>query len=42
MCNLCVHTLVKVASHYDLIVLSMSLMAFQKQNWIGGLGGWVG
>ena len=28
-------TLLKVVSHYDLSVLSMSVMGFQKANWIG-------
>ena len=31
MCILSVHTLLKVVSHYDLSVLSMSVMGFQKK-----------
>ena len=33
-------TLLKVVSYYDLCVLSMSVMGFQKKVWMGG--GWVG
>ena len=41
MCILTVYTLLKVVSYYDLSVLSMSVMGFQKQiGW--GVGGWVG
>ena len=38
MCILSVYTLLKVVAYYDLIVLSMSVMGFQKKK----LGGWVG
>ena len=31
MCNLFVHTLLKVVSYYDLSVLSMSVTGFQKK-----------
>ena len=38
MCILFVYyTLLKVANYYDLSVLSMSVMGFQKKVWI-----WVG
>ena len=40
MCNPCVHALLKVVGYYDLSVLSMSVMCFQKKVWMGG--GWVG
>ena len=40
MCILSVHTLLKVVGYYDLSVLSMSVMGFQKKVWMGG--GWVG
>ena len=36
MCILFVYTLLKVVSYYDLSVLSMSLMGFQKKNLDGG------
>ena len=36
---LSVHTLLKVVSNYDLSVLSMSVMGFQKKSLDGG---WVG
>ena len=39
MCILFVYTLLKVVSYYDLRVLSMSVMGFQKMF---GWGGWVG
>ena len=41
MCILSVHTLQKVVVYYDLSVLSMSVMGFQKEIgwWVGG---WVG
>ena len=45
ICILSVYTLIKVVSYYDLSVLSMSVMGFQKKfGWGGwvGLGGWVG
>ena len=40
MCILSVHTLLKVVGYYDLCVLSMSVMGFQKKVWIEG--GWKG
>ena len=40
MCILFVYTLLKVVSYYDLSVLSMSVMGFQKQKiWMGWVGG---
>ena len=44
MYSVCIYTctLLKVVSYYDLIVLSMSVMCFQKKVWIGGGGGWGG
>ena len=39
MCILCVHVLLKVVSHHNLSVLSMSLMGFQK-SLDRGVGGW--
>ena len=37
------YTLLKVVSYYDLSVLSMSVMCFQKKfGRGGGVGGWVG
>ena len=36
---LSVYTLIKVVSYYDLSVLSMSVMGFQKKSLYGG---WVG
>ena len=36
----CVHTLLKVVGYYDLIVLSMSVIGFQKKKfgwWVGGV-----
>ena len=39
MHSVCIHTLLKVGSYYDLSVLSMSVMGFQKKfGW--GVGGW--
>ena len=39
MCILSVHTMLKVVGYYDLSVLSMSVMGFQKKEvWMGG--GW--
>ena len=35
----CIFTLLKFVSHYDLSVLSMSVMCFQKKFWYG-VGGW--
>ena len=41
MCILFVYTLLKVVSYYDLSVLSMLVMGFQKKfGW--GVGEWVG
>ena len=45
MCILSVYTLLKVVGYYDLSVLSMSVMGFQKKSLDGGSppgGGWVG
>ena len=39
MCILSVYTLLKVVGYYDLSVLSMSVMGFQKKVWMG-VGGW--
>ena len=39
MCILSVYTLLKVVGYYDLSVLSMSVMGFQKKK-IGMVGGW--
>ena len=37
MCILSVYTLLKGVGYYDLSVLSMSVMGFQKKkNWMGG------
>ena len=38
-CVFCLYTLLKGVSYYDLTVLSMSVMGFQKNF---GWGGWVG
>ena len=38
MCILFVYTLLKVVSYYDLSVLSMSVLGFQKKKF--GWGGW--
>ena len=35
-------TLLKVVGYYDLSVLSMSVMGFQKKKIGRGVGGWVG
>ena len=40
MCILSVYALLKVVGYYDLSVLSMSVMGFQKKVWMEG--GWVG
>ena len=40
MCILSVYTLLKVVGYYDLRVLSMSVMSFQKKVLMEG--GWVG
>ena len=41
MCNLSVYTLLKVVGYYDLSVLPMSVMGFQKKSlhrgWVGGV-----
>ena len=40
MCILVVYTpctLLKVVAYYDLNVLSMSVMGFQKKVWMGGV-----
>ena len=40
MYSVCIYcTLLKVVGYYDLSVLSMSVMGFQKKVWMGG--GWV-
>ena len=39
MCILFVYTLLNVVSYYDVSVLSMSVMGFQKKR-LDGLGGW--
>ena len=31
----CLYTLLKVVSYYDLSILSMSVMGFQKNVWVG-------
>ena len=41
MCILSVYTLLRVVRYYDLSVLSMSVMGFQKKSLDGGLVGWV-
>ena len=38
MCILSVYTLLKVVSYYDLSVLSMSVMGFQKKVWMWVVG----
>ena len=41
ICILCVYALLKVVTFYDLSVLSMSVMGFQKKfgwGWVGGGG----
>ena len=37
-----VYTLLKGVGYYDLSVLSMSVMGFQKKEVCMGVGGWVG
>ena len=37
MCILFVYTLLKVVSNYDLSVLSMSVMGFQKRRSLDGM-----
>ena len=39
-CVFFVYTLIKVVSYYDLSVLSMSVMGFQKKKFGWGVGGW--
>ena len=40
MCILSVYTLLKVVGYYDLSVVSMSVMGFQKRKvWMWGAGG---
>ena len=39
-CILSLYTLIKVVSYYDLSVLSMSVMGFQKKSLEGGWVGW--
>ena len=39
MYSVCIGTLIKVVSYYDLSVLSMSVMGFQKK-FGRGAGGW--
>ena len=39
---LSVYALLKVVGYYDLSVLSMSVMGFQKKVWMGWVGGWMG
>ena len=39
MCILSVYASLKVVGYYDLSVLSMSVMGFQKQSLVG-VGGW--
>ena len=38
-CVFCLYTLLKVVGYYNLSVLSMSVMGFQKKVWMEG--GWV-
>ena len=40
MCILSVYTLLKVVGYYDLSVLSMSVMDFQKKKFGWRVGGW--
>ena len=41
MCIPFVYALLKVVTYYDLSVLCMSVMGFQKKSWDGGwVGGW--
>ena len=40
MCILSVYTLLKVVGYYDLSVLFMAVMGFQKKNVGWGVGGW--
>ena len=38
-CVFCLYTVLNVFSYYDLSVLSMSVMGFQKKVWMGWMGG---
>ena len=38
MYSVCIYTLLKVVSYYDLSVLSISVMGFQKKLDVGGWG----
>ena len=40
MCILSVYTLLKVVGYYDLNILSMSVMGFQRQKFGWRVGGW--
>ena len=40
MYSVCIYTLLKVVSYYDLSVLSTSVMGFQKKKFGWGVGGW--
>ena len=40
MYSVCIYTLLKGVSYYDLSVLSMSVMGFQKKKFGWGVGGW--
>ena len=40
MCILSVYTLLKVVGYYDLSVLSLSVMGFQKKKKSWMVGGW--
>ena len=42
MCIRSVYILLKVVGYYDLSVLSMSVMGFQKKFEWGWVDGWVG
>ena len=42
MCILFAYTLLKVVSYYDLSVPSISVMGFQKKDWMGWMGWCVG
>ena len=37
---LCAYTLLKVVNHYDVPILSMSMVCFQNSldGWVGGVG----
>ena len=39
-CVFCLYTLLKVVNDYDLNVLSMSVMGFQKRRSLDGVDGW--